>query len=446
MSAQQDLYSAKLSQRYEQLLLEEKYSDCSFVVGNERKRFQCHRVILAAASPVFEAMFYGAMKYSDEDLISDIDIQDIPAPTFQRLITFIYKGIIDINELNLGEIIELYYGAEKYLLNDLIGECLHGLSLKLRFDNIMSTLQLAVCMDLNNLLATCLKFFIRCCVGNEQFTYYFKHKCKQTVSKECLEAVVEHWFEYAETQAQNKGLLWLVCEWNQQQIKQSDAPKEEGEYVYNNLTYFSPLTICQLEKIMASVLEFSEANQPDTKCVAPTKALERAFYRACPPITISHDMFQWSSRISCDNFVALYGFILYSRQSPAVLDKLLKQSSLTVRPPSQYVEENMLIEIKSIRPPCSKNNTHNALTYEWVHHVLNKTVMYNCFINIKWEEAVIMSPGVEYEVTFTWQPSICNGVEYTACLLENDVNGIHFRDCSLYNGSILKGLHIAKLV
>jgi hypothetical protein len=38
-----------------------KYSDCSFLVGQEsnQQTLACHKIILAMASPVFEAMFFG---------------------------------------------------------------------------------------------------------------------------------------------------------------------------------------------------------------------------------------------------------------------------------------------------------------------------------------------------------------------------------------------------
>lgn len=38
-----------------------KYSDCSFLVGStdNQQTLACHKIILAIASPVFEAMFFG---------------------------------------------------------------------------------------------------------------------------------------------------------------------------------------------------------------------------------------------------------------------------------------------------------------------------------------------------------------------------------------------------
>ncbi|KAI8128383.1 BTB/POZ and MATH domain-containing protein 3 [Lucilia cuprina] len=69
-----------LSRRYEQLLTTEKYCDCVFVVG-EAAKVKCHKLILATASPVFEAMFYGPISEAE----SFVEILDMSEEIFQLI-------------------------------------------------------------------------------------------------------------------------------------------------------------------------------------------------------------------------------------------------------------------------------------------------------------------------------------------------------------------------
>lgn len=63
------------SERNKYLLDNQKWTDCTFIFNNEcgKTSISGHKLILAAASPVFEAMFYGSM--SNENQISITDIQ-----------------------------------------------------------------------------------------------------------------------------------------------------------------------------------------------------------------------------------------------------------------------------------------------------------------------------------------------------------------------------------
>lgn len=54
-----------------------KWSDCQFLLGSEgnQQTLACHKIILAMASPVFEAMFYGSFNQKDDPIvISDVQV------------------------------------------------------------------------------------------------------------------------------------------------------------------------------------------------------------------------------------------------------------------------------------------------------------------------------------------------------------------------------------
>jgi hypothetical protein len=64
-----------LKQRFSKLLEHEHLCDCSFVMGEQlSQEIKAHKVVLAAASPVFETMFFGSMVYDNDQPIKVVDI------------------------------------------------------------------------------------------------------------------------------------------------------------------------------------------------------------------------------------------------------------------------------------------------------------------------------------------------------------------------------------
>ncbi|ESP01319.1 hypothetical protein LOTGIDRAFT_157498 [Lottia gigantea] len=78
------------------LLRTNKLCDVTLAVGEEK--FLVHKIVLAAASPYFRAMFTGGMR---EEEMSVIHLHGISACTLSSLIEFAYTAEIRINELNV---------------------------------------------------------------------------------------------------------------------------------------------------------------------------------------------------------------------------------------------------------------------------------------------------------------------------------------------------------
>lgn len=57
--------------------------------------FHAHRVVLAAASPYFKAMFTGGLKESE---MNRVKLQGVSATAMSRLINFMYTGMIRVTE------------------------------------------------------------------------------------------------------------------------------------------------------------------------------------------------------------------------------------------------------------------------------------------------------------------------------------------------------------
>ena len=105
----------KFNERFKNLRKTNKYIDCQFKV--DAGVYQAHKLILAAASPVLEAMLYGGMQTNEA-----IKITDISGRTFEKFIDYAYTGAIALREDEddkLEDLLELYYCGQKYLVDDL---------------------------------------------------------------------------------------------------------------------------------------------------------------------------------------------------------------------------------------------------------------------------------------------------------------------------------------
>jgi speckle-type POZ protein len=101
-------------------------SDVNFNIGG--REFPAHKLILAARSEVFDAMFKHQMK---ENSTNQIKIEDIDPEVFQKLLRFIYTGRVSTATME-AMAVGLFVAADKYLLSGLKNECenylLHDMS------------------------------------------------------------------------------------------------------------------------------------------------------------------------------------------------------------------------------------------------------------------------------------------------------------------------------
>ncbi|GBP70948.1 hypothetical protein EVAR_48956_1 [Eumeta japonica] len=113
------LNCTEMKQRGAHLLQSGQWSDCSFLVGTEPHQsvISGHKLILAMASPVFEAMFYGGIPERNDP----IHILDVQPEAFKALLEYIYTDNINISSFDKA--CELCYGAKKYMLPHLVKEC-----------------------------------------------------------------------------------------------------------------------------------------------------------------------------------------------------------------------------------------------------------------------------------------------------------------------------------
>ncbi|KAJ2947257.1 hypothetical protein O0L34_g16966 [Tuta absoluta] len=120
-----------------------EWADCTFQFESSagagvKGSLEAHKLILAMASPVFAAMFYGFVG----DKESPVIIRDIDLPTFSNLLKYIYTDKVQ-NISNVEAAISLYKAANKYILVHLERACLEYLFKALNPNNVCQVYELA---------------------------------------------------------------------------------------------------------------------------------------------------------------------------------------------------------------------------------------------------------------------------------------------------------------
>lgn len=118
------------------LFNEPKFSDVTIIVGAER--FQTHKSILAARSPVFAAMF--EHNEMEENRNNEVKIEDMEAVVVRGMLEFIYTN--KVGNLTLLAI-ELRGAAEKYEIKQLKAVCEENLYESLNQENSVGILVIA---------------------------------------------------------------------------------------------------------------------------------------------------------------------------------------------------------------------------------------------------------------------------------------------------------------
>ncbi|CAB3248134.1 unnamed protein product [Arctia plantaginis] len=143
----------EVKQRGAYLLQSGQWSDCTFLVGAEPHQVVIagHKLILAMASPVFEAMFYGGMAERNDP----IRILDVQPEAFKALLEYIYTDNINISSFDKA--CELCYGAKKYMLPHLVKECTRYLWSDLYPRNACRAYEFARLFEENVLMDKCIQ-------------------------------------------------------------------------------------------------------------------------------------------------------------------------------------------------------------------------------------------------------------------------------------------------
>jgi hypothetical protein len=116
--------SIHLSSKYEKYINDEKESDVSIYVGNQ-KCFNATKIILISQSEFFENLFFSSMKESKRSYIS---LPTINPEIFEEILYFLYTGMIKSTELNYSKLLKLLYSADYLQIYGILDLCFAYLS------------------------------------------------------------------------------------------------------------------------------------------------------------------------------------------------------------------------------------------------------------------------------------------------------------------------------
>lgn len=95
-------------------------ADVQFHFKKEEISLHATKMILGAASSVFETMLYGSMALAVNEPVN-IDIDDISSDVFREILRFVYLDEVSLFNHNIGEVI---YGSHKYQMSLLEKKCI----------------------------------------------------------------------------------------------------------------------------------------------------------------------------------------------------------------------------------------------------------------------------------------------------------------------------------
>lgn len=122
-------------------------TDVHFIFRDEDQKIAANKCLLAAASPVFERMFYGQLKES-----GDIDIVDATHDAFLEFLQFFYCDKFELSTEHICEVLTL---ADKYDVAGLINLCVQFLEYHLSVQTICWVYDLALMFNLSHLINLC---------------------------------------------------------------------------------------------------------------------------------------------------------------------------------------------------------------------------------------------------------------------------------------------------
>jgi len=138
-----------LSSSFADLYHSGDFSDFTIICSDKRE-FRVHRNILSVNSPVLKAMMLTDMQESIEN---KLDVKDIDGSAMDQILLFMYTQKIN----NIADNIEgLFYGAEKYQLENLKAACVCHMLDNLCVENAVDYFMLASLYDVDHLKQLCL--------------------------------------------------------------------------------------------------------------------------------------------------------------------------------------------------------------------------------------------------------------------------------------------------
>lgn len=369
--------------RLKNLLTQQKHTDCSFRIDNVI--INSHKVILSTASPVFEAMFFGPLAET-----CCIEISDISYEAFQLMLEYIYTDEVDMSAVvQIEDLMELYYCAKKYLLSVLMLKCDKLIRTTLRHENILQAIDMAVAMNIPELLDITLSFFSKYCLIGRYFSNIIL-KNDFHISKECLNFILASGIKQ-----QNINLICLIKKWCRTEAKQLALKPDDVRLTLTGIQI--PEDILDDVKNMHSLVVADNALKNSRLA---WMLCQRQYYKAVRPLQIGQEQ-SFNTSIQSNRLIALRSLIINSRLTPLIRTSLNLSSHAPLD--CKYTEQ-LLVKI-------STNED-----FSFVQKFILFNTEYNSTVNLVFENPVMITPDITYAIKIQW-PDYLSDCEYPRSVL-----------------------------
>uniref|UniRef100_A0A8C6XH14 Kelch like family member 40 n=1 Tax=Naja naja TaxID=35670 RepID=A0A8C6XH14_NAJNA len=148
MATSSPMEQAEEMRLYQQTLLQDglkdmldhqKFLDC--VLKVKGKEFPCHRLVLAACSPYFRAMFLSDIEESQK---KEVNLEDVDPEVMSKILHYIYTSELEITEQNVQDIFSV---ANMFQIPSIFTVCVSFLQKRLCLSNCLAIFRLGLMLD-----------------------------------------------------------------------------------------------------------------------------------------------------------------------------------------------------------------------------------------------------------------------------------------------------------
>ncbi|CAH0776069.1 unnamed protein product [Bemisia tabaci] len=241
-----------ICERFKTLHHLSKWTDCTFIVGFDEhyKVINCHKLVLAASSPVFEALFFGLLATSESN--RPIRVPDIAPHTFHLMLQYLYED--NVRFANVQEAGCVLYAAKKYLLPHLSSLCVKYLEQNLRTNTLWDILCVAENLNEETLLSSCIK--VMCKYSKDVWWDDSEHMSIGTLRRFINEPLID---------TCEKKLLEIILSWSENECHLQNVPATPANIravidKFNLLSKIRLLTLSsvELEEVLNKVNIFRD--------------------------------------------------------------------------------------------------------------------------------------------------------------------------------------------
>ncbi|XP_037039813.1 kelch-like protein 41b [Bradysia coprophila] len=147
-----------INNRGKMLLKSNHLTDCSFYFPESKVQLKSNKTLLAFASPIMDAMFFGNSAFVEAET-AIVEIHDIDVNVFEKFLLWIYAKELDL--VDTDEAIAVYQAANKYEVIDLELICEQYIVANVTVESLGSSWKFAQLYNKTDLKEKVMKFIRR---------------------------------------------------------------------------------------------------------------------------------------------------------------------------------------------------------------------------------------------------------------------------------------------